>query len=216
MNKEVIEVEIELLEDQLGTVPKSKEVYTKFIATKVDPSIAKDEAEGIKEDGTTGWTTFMEDEKGLYILNYMILGFLRDAGSTLKEAVPAAGNKKGIKQLKSKLENFVFVTPRKIRFEREGEILKVCDGVLERPLRAMTAQGPRVTLAKSDSINAGATLKFQITLIESKEITVDTIRTILEYGVLKGLGQFRNGSYGQFKVNSFKVLGTPECAITAK
>lgn len=198
MDKQVIEVELELLEDQLGTVPKNRDVYTRYIATKVTPEVASEESEGIVEDNTTGWTTFMQDEHGLYILNYMILGFLRDAGSTLKESLK-------IKQLKSKLENFVFVTPRKIRFERNSEFLKKCDGVLERPLRAMTAQGPRVTLARSDSVNAGTVLKFQISLLEHKEIKVETIRSILEYGELKGLGQFRGGSYGQFKVNSFVV-----------
>ena len=198
MNKQIISVELELLEDQLGTVPKNRDVYTKYIATKVAPEVATEEAEVIVEDDTSGWTTFMEDEQGLYILNYMILGFLRDAGSTLKESL-------GIKQLKSKLENFVFVTPRKIRFERDGRFLRKCDGVLERPLRAMTAQGPRVTLARSDSVNAGTILKFQVALLEHKEIKVETIRSILEYGEFKGLGQFRNGSYGQFRVNSFTV-----------
>ena len=173
-------------------------MYTKYVATKVTPEVAEEEAEGIKEDPDleAGWTIFMQDDEGLYILNYMVLGFLRDAGSTLKEQL-------GIKQLKSKLENFVFVTPRKIRFERKGEIIKECEGYLERPLRAMTAQGPRVTLAKSDVVKAGAVLKFQITLLAHKEITVDTIREILSYGELKGLGQFRNGSYGQFEVIKF-------------
>lgn len=68
MNKQIVEVELELTEDQLGTVPKSRDVYTKYIATKVSPEVAEAEAEGIVEDNTTGWTTFMEDEQGLYIL----------------------------------------------------------------------------------------------------------------------------------------------------
>lgn len=200
MEKTIINVQIELLEDQLGTVPKSKEVYTKYIATKVMPDQAEQEAEDIKEDlENSGWTTFMQDEEGLFILNYMVNGFLRNAGNCLKEQLK-------IKQLKSKLENFVFITPRKIRFSRNGVILKECEGTLERPLRAMTAQGPRVTLAKSDIIKAGACLDFNVIILGHKEITVDTIKELFDYGELVGLGQFRNGSYGQFKVNRFEEV----------
>ncbi len=199
MEKTVMKVEIELLEDQLGTVPKNRDVYTKYIATKVIPEVAAEEAQNIVEDDTSGWTTFMEDEDGLFIYNYMILGFLRDAGNNLKDQLK-------IKNLKSKLENFIFVTPRKIRFVRNGVNIMKCDSVFERPLRAMTAQGPRVTLAKSDVVHAGAKLSFDITLVNHKEITSDTIKEILNFGELKGLGQFRNGSFGQFKVNSFTVI----------
>ncbi len=62
----------------------------------------------------------------------------------------------------------------------------------------MTMQGPRVTLVRSDYIADGTELVATIRIISNKEVTADVIREILEYGKYRGLGQFRNGSYGQF------------------
>ena len=79
--------------------------------------------------------------------------------------------------------------------------MKSVDGVVERPLRAQTMQGPRVTLARSDYMNAGTKLTFEIKVVESaKEFTVEVVKSLFEYGELQGLGQFRNGSYGRFTV----------------
>jgi len=72
------------------------------------------------------------------------------------------------------------------------------DGCLERPLRAMTMQGPRVTLARSDMIEAGATIDATIRVIGHKEVNEELLYELLGYGEFKGLGQFRNGSYGSF------------------
>ncbi len=62
----------------------------------------------------------------------------------------------------------------------------------------MTMQGPRVTLVRSDYIDAGTEFTAMIRIIQNKEVTDTVIRELLEYGQLRGLGQFRNGSYGQF------------------
>ena len=201
MDKTIINVEIELTETQLGTVPNSKGVYTDYVATGVPMEQRLQEAEGIQEDpedSKPAYTTFMEDEKGIYILNYLILGMLRNAGNNLKEHV-------GIKQLKSKLENFVFVKPRKVYFERDGVILKKPDGSIERPLTGVTAQGRRTIIARSDYVSAGTILKFELTLLKHKEITPDVLEELLKYGEYCGLGQWRTSSMGTFKVNKFEV-----------
>jgi hypothetical protein len=170
----------------LGTVPKDKEVYKSYIASK-----AATLENGIEEVGTVeeieakGWTGFHRDEKGYFIYDYMIRGFLKEAGNTLKEAVK-------VKNLKSKIDRYVFIYPRRIFLAAET------DGHLERPLRAMTMQGPRVTLARSDYVKEGTVIRFQVKLLENKEITMDLIKELLEYGQFQGLGQFRNGSYGRF------------------
>lgn len=202
MKMQKYNIEIELVQDQLGTVPKDREVYVKYVANNIPKEKAEEEALGIPEaetpeDKGPGWTIFMSDEKGIYILNHIIVGFLRDAGNSLKEQL-------GIKQVKSKMESCVFVTPRKIRFERDGQIIQEPDAIFERPLRGMTMQGPRVTLVKSDVVKVGAHLKFQITLLDHKEITADVLREVLSFGQFRGLGQFRNGGYGQFEVISFE------------
>jgi len=79
---------------------------------------------------------------------------------------------------------------------------KEVDGVLERPLRAMTAQGPRVTVTRSDYIESGRQIRFTIGIMKNdKKVTMDLIDTLLQYGEICGLGQWRgSGGYGRFKV----------------
>ncbi len=76
---------------------------------------------------------------------------------------------------------------------------------MERSLRAMTMQGPRVTLVRSDYIGVGTELVMQIRILKNKEVTGDIIREILEYGQFRGLGQFRNGGYGQFNFSMIDI-----------
>ena len=70
--------------------------------------------------------------------------------------------------------------------------------VLERPLRAETAQGPRVALAASDSIPAGATFTCTLTVLAEQLLTEDLLRELLDYGKYMGFGQWRSGGYGRF------------------
>ncbi len=80
-----------------------------------------------------------------------------------------------------------------------GEIVAEEDDVLERPLRGQTARGERITLLASERVLPPAQIVFTVELIEHKEVTLDTIRAILDYGKYKGLGQWRNGGWGRFE-----------------
>jgi hypothetical protein len=60
----------------------------------------------------------------------------------------------------------------------------------------MTMQGERVALAESEQIGAGATVEFEIRMLADN--LRDTIVQALDYGALKGLGQWRNGGFGKF------------------
>jgi len=190
------------LEHVLGTVPKNKEIYTSYIATKheerkkekLPKEKLEEELESIKETERKGWTGFMSDDKGIFVYDYWIRGFLKSAGQALKD------QHLSMKNFKSKIDQLVFVFPRKLYFKNDkGKTYKNPCGEIERPLRAMTMQGPRVTLAKSDYIESGATLEFDLKMIEnSRELSFKTIEDYLDFGELQGLGQFRNGSYGRF------------------
>lgn len=198
MKKQILKYKITLIEDMLGTTPKSKEIFTDHIQNKaVEKNLLTQEQvdEELKSVGDLeekGWTGFMSDEKGLFMFNYAFKGFLKAAGNVLKEQLK-------IKALKNKIGDFVFVYPRKIYFGK-----KEPDGVVERSLRAETMQGPRVCLAKSDKLDAGTIFAIEIHLIEHKEITKETIEEIMQYGQLKGLLQFRNGGYGAFVFEEIK------------
>lgn len=88
------------------------------------------------------------------------------------------------------VDNFVFVGPRQIIIH--GELAPNCT----RPLRAETMQGERVALATSEAIAAGATIECEIKcLVPSLD---DVVRKCLDYGAMKGLGQWRNSGKGRF------------------
>ena len=183
-------IKVTLTEDMLGTVPKNKEIYKDYILTKIPSSnidINENEINTVPDMEEKGWTGFHTDELGLFVWDYFIKGFLKHAGNVLKDSL-------GVKALKSKLDDFVFVLPRKIYLGKA-----VPDGVLERPIRVMTPQGPRVSLIRSDFVRAGTGFKFDIVMYPThKEITLELINTLLGYGKFMGFGQFRNGGYGRF------------------
>lgn len=185
-------VRIELITEMLGTVPKDREVYSTYIETKKPVELQEEkEAETIAEEmEEKGWTGFHSDENGLFVYDYFIKGFFKNAGNVLKASV-------GVKNLRSKLTDYFFIFPRRIYLGKP-----IPDGIKERPLRAQTMQGPRVTLARSDYVAAGTVIEFRIKLLKHPEITIDLLKTLMEYGELQGLGQFRNGGYGRFKVLS--------------
>jgi|Deesub1362A_J573_1020465.scaffolds.fasta_scaffold04192_7 hypothetical protein len=181
-----------LTEPLLGTASKNEKIYTEYILSKAPDPTDEDAMEELEtipraedelEKNSTG---FHRDVEGIYILDYQVKGFLKHAGNVLKDAI-------GVKALRSKLNDFVFIEPRYIYLADEP------DGVFERPLRANTMQGPRVCLARSEYVEAGKEITIKITLFPHKELSWDLIETLLDYGRFMGLGQFRNGSYGRFE-----------------
>ena len=72
------------------------------------------------------------------------------------------------------------------------------EGIVEcqRPLRASTPQGERVSLAMSEEILAGATLTFDIILWSDDHEAA--VREWLDYGIFSGIGQWRNSGKGRF------------------
>lgn len=198
-------VTIVLTEPMLGTVPKNEQVYTKFVATKVlalangDTKLAEEQStvpEQKEEIERAGWTGFHTDERGIFIYDYMIRGFLKAAAQALRPQLEMPA-------FRSHIDQSVFVFPRRIRPEFNGKLIMAPHGTVERPLRAMTMQGPRVTLAKSDSLAEGTAFTFELQLLPGK-IKESHLIEWFEYGQLSGLGQFRNGSFGRFKVLFFE------------
>lgn len=186
-----MKVVIRLIEPMLGTVTKDPAVYKTYIESKKpEEHAAEDESATVDKIEEKGWTGFHRDAGGLFIYDYMIRGFFKNAGNILKKQI-------GVKNLKSKINDQLFVFPRRIPLDKQEP-----DGVLERPLRAMTMQGPRVTLARSDSVDAGVEITFTLKWLKGGDIKKKLLEDLLEYGQLSGLGQYRNGSYGRFEVVS--------------
>jgi len=193
VTRETLPVIIQFETPLLGTVP-DPEVYSKYIQDKARELSQSDkdaELETVQDVEEKGWTRFHRDEKGLFIYSYMVKGFLKSA----LESLMATGTIAKIPAYKKWMDKLVFVESRKLYFN-----VKESDGVIERPLRVTTPQGPRVTLARSDSMNRGFELKFTIVILKnSKKIDMETMKQCLGYGQYVGIGQWRgSGGYGQF------------------
>ena len=144
MKQKRFKVKLTLLEPLLGTVPKNRDVYASYIETKrPKPNDGEPEAETVEETEEKGWTGFHQENGTPFMYDYQIKGFIKEAGNILKKSLK-------INALKSKLNNFLFVFPRKIPLPQIDTV------PLERPLRAQTAQGPRVTVTRSDQVPAVA------------------------------------------------------------
>jgi len=188
---------ITFIEPILGSLPSSKQVYKDYIARKApEPDVeGQEETDMLPEVTQPKTTVFLRDESGFCcLLDYQFFGFLKAAGNTLKALVEVGHGKKGIKNLRNKLTQFLYVGPRVIHLNR------MPDGIFERPLQAMTIRGPRNTLASSEIINPSPELSFTITigLLPHEELSFVVIEQLLEYGQFLGLGQFRGGGFGRF------------------
>jgi len=182
---------IKLTEPLLGTIPKDQQIFSRYVQSKYygddmdDPDITDEKDMQRQQEISAvpsgeGETGFFTDADGIYIMGHHVKGFLKEAGNVLKDVVK-------VKALRSKIDNFLFVEPRYIYLKEKP------DGRLERPLRANTPQGPRVSLVSSDYVDAGVEFEITITLLPHKELKWKIVEQLLDYGKLKGLGQWRNG-----------------------
>ncbi len=139
-----------------------------------------------------------EDVLGIY--DYQIKGFFKDACAAMNRFDPECRNNlEKLSAYKSKIDGCIFVFPRFIEMKLPDDQQV---GICERPLRAETAQGPRVSVCRSESVPAGTTMEFDISIL-SKELQA-YVEAWLRYGALKGLGQWRNSGKGRFTAEIVK------------
>lgn len=190
-----IKIKITLLEDMLGTASADKETHENYVAIRSDDEKKiMEEVEALptveNEEPKVPMTVFARDENDNPIMwDYQFKGLFKDACGMLRK-IPNTKSSK-IKAYKKDIDGLIFVTPRKIPIQLAGPM-----GTLQRPLRASTPQGERIALAKSETVPAGSTMELTIMLMvdEYEEVLLEW----LNYGRLRGLGQWRNAGYGRY------------------
>lgn len=203
MKTKILKVKITFLEPVLGTWPSNQNVARDFIASKSpDAATIEDEVAALGVDAVAdkGMTVFPRNENGEPVLyDYQIKGFFKDSCGMLarvggktetgkKRAVNESGKLSAYKKV---IDGLIFPQPLMIPIKVNGKI-----GDCQRPLRAQTAQGERVSLANSEEIPAGSTCEFEILLMD--ESLENAVLEWLDYGVLRGIGQWRNSGKGRF------------------
>jgi len=191
---EILKVKLTFTESILGTLPGNEEIYRDFIASKA-PNEATEEEEveamNLNEQIEKAMTGFPRTEDGKpFLYDYQIKGFFKDACSMLARLKNGNESCK-LKAYKKIIDGLIFPAPREIPINTDKPI-----GICQRPLRAQTAQGERIALAMSEEIAAGATIEFFVKCLDAAHIPA--VREWLDYGELRGIGQWRNASHGRF------------------
>jgi hypothetical protein len=189
-----MKVKITLIEEMLGTASSNPEIHCEYIASKA--ADAKDIEEevaaiGVEAVADKAMTIFPKHDGKPFVYDYQIRGFFKDSCSALARVPGTKSNK--LKAFRKVIDGTIFVKPRMIPIQMPaGEEMSNC----QRPLRAQTAQGERIALANSETVPAGTVLEFEIvTLDEAHEAIVTEW---LNYGELRGIGQWRNSGKGRF------------------
>lgn len=190
-----IKARLTFTEGLLGTASSDPEIYDTYIASKAENKDTADELEGVEraseEQEEKSITVFARNKDGEPILwNYHIKGFFKDTCSALRKVTGTKSSK--IKAFKKEIDGLIFAFPREIVIHYDGEIT-----TCQRSLRASTPQGERTALACSEEIPAGAWIEVEIKMLSDAHEAV--VREWLDYGELKGLGQWRNSGKGRFK-----------------
>ncbi len=186
-------VRVTLTEEMLGTASNNPNIHSEFIASKAPDAQSRAEeiaSIGAEAEMEKAMTVFPRNEKGEPIVwDYQLKGFMKDACGMLRKIKDKESSK--LKAYKKEIDGLIFIEERQIPIVLAGDI-----GDCQRPLRAQTMQGERVTLANSETIPEGSILEFTVVCFDDKDMKL--VCEWLDYGVWRGLGQWRNSGKGKF------------------
>ena len=174
----------------LGSTPDPK-AYTTYVAQKaIDNGKYVSDELATLADQPRGKTGFHRVGSKPVIYDYVIKGYLKEACTALRRVDGTVS--KAVTAHKTKIDTLVMVEPRRIALK-----LRKPTYDMERPLRADTPQGPRVTLVSSTTAAEGTVMEFTVKVL-GNQITETLLREWFEYGQYSGLGQWRSGGWGRF------------------
>lgn len=189
-----MKVRINLTEEALGSAPSNEDLLATYIASKAPTSeLSADEIDNIKaQNAEDRITVFYKAADGTpFQYNYQIKGMFKDSCQMLAKAGKAgySGGKAcaALKAYKKAIDGLIFVY-----YDMHG--LKM--GYCERSLRAQTPMGERISIAKSETVPAGSTIEFEVECLDPK--LEDMVRECLNYGRMRGIGQWRNSGKGTY------------------
>lgn len=194
-----MKIRITAIEEVLGSSPSNEDLLGTYIASKApNEELSAQEVENIKaqqaEDRVTVFPKLADGTP--FIWDYQIKGMFKDSCKMLAKAGKAGypGGKAcaAIKAYKQAIDGLLFVEPRCIPYNLHGLKMDHC----ERILRANTPMGERTSIAKSESVPEGSTIEFSVVCLDPA--LEKMVQECLDYGTMRGLGQWRNSGKGRF------------------
>ena len=205
MNK--MKVRIYFIQDVLGTWANNKQLVTDFISNSAVKKIVRTdtsltaaeepdfcpEIEDPELQELKAMTVFPRNPRTgePVMMGYQVKGFFKAAAKACRNRADSKSAK--MTAFVSKIDSDINIVAKyaQIHWGPDNRFHN-----LQRPLRAETAKGPRVALANSEVISAGAYFDMEISFPVDKY--VDLIQEWLNYGYYVGLLQWRNAGYGRF------------------
>lgn len=188
-----LKVRLTLTDEALGMMPTDKELHETYIASKapdapsIEDEIASVGTEAVVEKQKTVFPTL--DDGTPFWFDYQLRGFFKDSIGMLRKVPDTKCSK--IKAYKKVVDGLIFIKERKVPIKVNGEM-----GDCQRPLRTSSPQGDRTAIAHSETIPAGSEVEFTVIMFTDDLEAV--VRECLDYGVYRGLGQWRNSGKGRF------------------
>jgi hypothetical protein len=181
---------------------KSEEERKKIIDATLEtlPDVAE-------EKEARSWVGFKRNEEGhLYIDGRCVKAMLKEAANIIKDIAPNggkqkgknAGKSKGVTAFKSKVADRVFVVDERVYFTREGNKIQAPDELEERPVHAMTPQGPRSSLKRTDILR-DVEVEFTVRRLATNDVPEEALWAALVYAQSIGLGADRSQNRGTMK-----------------
>lgn len=210
-----IQISVERGDEEIDNLISRLEDITGYVLSDDERKLAiagklESLKETFKELDIKGTTVFFWDkEKNLPAIgDHMILGFLKAAAEAIGRAVK---QKNGV-MIASKvftqscINQYVRCEERFLAFDKD--IKREEDNTshfFTRSLRVMTPKGPRVSLAKSEMVEEGASIDFVLKVMNGSPVLQEHLETLFAYGELSGIGQWRNSGWGQFSYQLSKI-----------
>jgi hypothetical protein len=165
------------------------------------------------EKAARSWCRFKSDSKGPYIEGRCIKAALKEAGNVIKSTVRVSDRKGGTKPmtaLKSKIAECVFIEEHVIHLcHHDGSLMPVDLPQSERPVHAMTAQGPRTSIKRTD-IATDVRIEFTVAVLKAGPVTEEALYACLAYVEKGGIGSDRSQGRGTGEVVSVERLEEPQ------
>lgn len=191
---------------------------------------------GFLRDGLTGQIVQVDGDVAddaplprLFVYDYCVKGFLKEASASNRET--GAYDIGGSTVLKRKIGQHIHPEPRRLHLlcptekaHKSGPraaggcghgdpggrccYIHAEEDVLERPLRADTQKGPRVTLVRSDVLEAGTRLEFNLRTLWPEALGEEFLRSCFDRGIYAGFGQWRTAGWGRFEYEIERIGGS--------
>ena len=216
-------------EPLLGSQPLNRELLEAYIASKAPTTEATLEEvdntpqEEKVENKSTG---FASDGNSLLMWDYQLRGMFKETMKVMIELGETVNPSLNVWNIHGAVDNFLFVNPRRIYLRNaDGSNITKAHDFLQRSIRVKTAQGDRVAIARSEKVDPGSWLEFEVRLMVSdkknkkaekvSKIEPEDLKNCLLYGSQRGFGQWRSGGYGRYNWTTLSEKLIEDTAIKA-